>query len=259
MLVMRHGISEPPVPGKPVNPKTYRKEYEEHLKKDGVPFWPDAAWRDAVFAVAMMLGILALSVFIGPPEIGAPPDPSSIQADPRPDWYLLWVFALNSLAPSSLEAVVILGMPLVVGGLLMAPPLISNRGERSPWKRPWAIASVTFAVLMVGSLWIVGAKSSWSPNFEAKPLTADIVGATSGPVAEGAKLFHDKGCLNCHLIENEGGRRGPNLSHVGDKLSRDEMIIRISNGGKNMPGFSGTLTPDELDRLATFLQSRRAK
>ncbi len=258
MLVMRHGISEPPVPGEKVDPKTYRKKYHEHLKKDGVPFWPDAAWRDAVFSVAMIAGIIALAVFMGPPEIGEPPDPSLTNAAPRPDWYLLWYFAVLSLCPSKLETAVILFAPLVAGGLLVSPPLLSNKGERSALRRPWAIGIVVFAVVMIGSLWIVGARSPWSPNFAAEPLSAKIVGQTSGPVAEGALLFHDKGCLSCHLIDGEGGRRGPNLSHIADVLTRDELIIRINNGGTNMPAFASTLKADELERIVTFLDTRHA-
>src|SRR3984885_4272248 len=38
-LVLRHGISEPPTAGKPVDPKTYRKEYAELIKKTGHPFF----------------------------------------------------------------------------------------------------------------------------------------------------------------------------------------------------------------------------
>src|SRR6266403_3525246 len=103
-LVLRHGISEPPTAGKPVNPETYRQEYDELLKKSGRPFWPDLAWRDVIVCTALILTIALLAHFIGPPPLDNPPDPSVLDADPRPDWYLLWYFALLALIPNRIES-----------------------------------------------------------------------------------------------------------------------------------------------------------
>ena len=76
-------------------------------------------------------------------------------------------------------------------------------------------------------------------------------------VVDGAGVFHKKGCLNCHLISGNGGRRGPELTRVGDKLSHQDLVIRIVNGGTNMPAFGNILKPDELVAVVTFLESRK--
>ena len=256
-LVLRHGISEPPKAGKPVDPKTYRQEYKELIEKKGRPFWPDAAWRDTVFCVGMIVAIAALALFFGAPQLGKPPDPSIIAATPRPDWYLLWYFAVLALLPHGSEQYFMVFGPLLAGLLLIALPFISNRGERSPNRRPWAIASVVMIVLMITALWVKGVRAPWSPNFHPEPLTASVVGATSGPVFIGAQLFQSKGCLNCHLIGEDGGRRGPDLTDVASRLPKSQMILRIANGGVNMPAYAGNITQADMDAIVAFLQSRK--
>jgi ubiquinol-cytochrome c reductase cytochrome b subunit len=227
------------------------------LKKKGVPFWPDAAWRDVVFGFSVIVAILLLAIVVGPPDLGKPPDPSNLDALPVPDWYFEFYFALFALMPPKLESYLIVGGPLIIGILLLALPFISNRGERSPLRRPWAFAVVVLAVASISSLWAIGISSPWSPNFYAKPLTAEIIGISSGPIYEGGQLFNDKGCLYCHSISRHGGQRGPDLTNVGNRLSTNELTWRIMNGGLNMPAFGGTLTNDELSSLVAFLKSRK--
>lgn len=256
-LVLRHGIAEPPVAGRPVHPATYRQEYHQALQKTGVPFWPDGAWRDFVVGTVLLVVIALLALYVGPPALGKLPDPSLLQADPRPDWYLLWYFAVLALMPTPLEGYVMILGPALVGILLLLLPMLNNRGERAPSRRPWAIAVVLLSVIMIGSLWIAGARSPWSPNFDPVPLTPQIICATSGPVFEGAKLFQEKACLNCHLVQGHGGRRGPDLTYLGDRLTKGDIIIRIVNGGVNMPAFGKSLKPQELADLTAFLESRK--
>ena len=256
-LVLHHGISEPPTAGKPVKRETYREEYKELLKREGEPFWPNAAWRDAVFSTIVVLGICACALYFGPPAIENPPDPSLVNAEPKPDWYLTWYFALLALVPPGIEDWFILLFPvfLVVG--LLLPPFISNTGERSARRRPWAVAIVVIIVGSILALWREGINEYWTPKFEARPLPKKDMGTMSAEMIEGGKVFNDRGCLFCHMIDGHGGKRGPDLTDVGDRLSHDQIVIRIVNGGGNMPGYAGNITPKELASVTKFLESRR--
>lgn len=255
-LVLRHGISDPPVPGRPVRPTTYKREYHDELARTGVPFWPDGAWRDFVFGTAVIVVIAILAIVVGPPPIEKPPDPSILEADPRPDWYLLWYFAVLALIPAEAEGVVMILAPVAIGILLLLAPVLNNRGERHWSRRPWSVAVVILSVVMIGSFWILGAKSPWSPNFEAEPLPAAVVGTGDPLVVEGARVFHERACLNCHLIGEHGGRRGPDLTRVADRLTENDMVIRILNGGVNMPAYGSILPPAEVDALVAFMKTR---
>ncbi|HZU29291.1 MAG TPA: cytochrome b N-terminal domain-containing protein [Bryobacteraceae bacterium] len=256
-LVLRHGISEKPRASQPVDPKTYRAWYENMLHREGVPFWPDAAWRDAVFGAFVVLCIMLLAWFIGPPKLTTAPDPTIIEAYPHPDWYLLWYFAVLALLPHGAEDWVIVGAPLVAGVCLLILPLVFNKGQRAPSRRPWAVASVIIIVSAVGVLWAEGNRTPWSPDFTNKPLPPAVVQASAPDLSTGARDFHLKGCENCHAIDGYGGHRGPDLSTVGDRLTEQQITLRILNGGYNMPAFASSLTPQDLRALVQFLESRR--
>ncbi len=252
-LVIRHGISEPPRPGRPVDPRTYVKQYQELLHREGIPFWPDAAWKDVVFALLVGSIVLALAIVVGPPELGRPADPTIIQAYPKPDWYFIWYFALLALLPSGAEDYFIIGFPLLVGILLLALPFLAPYGERSPWRRPWAIAIVALSAVSIGWLVRLGYQAPWSPDFQAPPLPISVTQSLQGDAVHGAQLFRAKGCQTCHTVAGTGGHRGPDLSDVGSRLSPDQLTWRILNGGYNMPAYGGTLRPDEVQALVDFL------
>jgi ubiquinol-cytochrome c reductase cytochrome b subunit len=194
---------------------------------------------------------------VGPPELDHPPDPSLINAHPRPDWYFWWLFSLLALLPHALESYFIVLLPLLIGLALLSVPLVSNRGERHPARRPLAVAVVVCIFSGIAALTVAGWHENWSPRVNASPLTADITGASSGPVYKGAMVFNKMGCLYCHTIEGHGGRRGPELTWIADRLTRDQLTLRIMNGAYNMPVFGRILSTTQTENLLDFLSTRK--
>ncbi|MGH9470469.1 MAG: cytochrome b N-terminal domain-containing protein, partial [Terriglobia bacterium] len=258
-LVIRNGISEPPKAGRPVDPKTYTRWYHDLVHREGIPFWPDAAWRDAVFGLIVIGSIVALAVLVGPPLLGKPPDPSLTGASPRPDWYFLWYFAVLSLLPRWSENYVIVLGPLFLVVFLVALPLVAGKGERSPLKRPWSFAVVAFVIFLIAFFGTKGHVAPWSPRMNAPELPVSVVGTATGPVASGAKVFHDKGCEYCHTIAGYGGLRGPDLTYAADRMTAAQMETRIYSGATNMPSYNGNITTQQLSDLIAFLETRRRR
>lgn len=256
-LVIRHGISEPPKAGVPDDPKTYKARYGALLEKEGIPFWPDAAWRDVVFALAVGAVVLALAIFVGPKELLHQADPTIVLTSPRPDWYFLWLFALLALSPPSLETILIIGLPLVAVIVLVAVPFVGKKGERSPKRRPWALAAVVTLATLGVVLVREGDRAPWSPDLAATPFSGQFAAQLDAQgLSKGGDLFFSKGCIACHTVAGTGGKRGPNLSAVGGRLSNDQITWRILNGGHNMPAYGAILSPYELQELVAFLAAQ---
>ena len=72
---------------------------------------------------------------------------------------------------------------------------------------------------------------------------------------QGALVFQVKQCHNCHSLANDGGKRGPALDSVALRLTQDQLIRQVIQGGGNMPAYGKNLSPAETTALVAFLES----
>jgi ubiquinol-cytochrome c reductase cytochrome b subunit len=252
-LVFRHGVSEPPRAGRPVDEATYRSWYEKHTAAGGSTFWPDQAWREFVFIAVVYAAIFLLAFIYGPKGPGPVPDPALIEVVPKPDWYFLWYYALIWYKPPALDHLVLVWFPVLVFPLLMFLPVLFKTGERAPSRRPWALFAVGAAFLLWATLTVFGLRAPWIPDFETEPVPEALLVEAPPEAREGARLFYERGCQYCHIALDRGGTYGPDLTDTPRRLSREEIAIRIVMGIRNMPAYQEILTPGELEALLAYI------
>ncbi len=224
LMVLKLGINEWPVPGRLVKRSTYESEYHELTKKDGAPFVPYAVWKDLFFAAFILLAVAACALYFGPFGPTGRPDPTIIQTVPKPDYFFLWLYALLSLLPPSMETPALL--------MLIA--------------------------IMLGTFTHLAGFTPWSPHMNAwsgQPVPGKFLHGTTALQRQGALVFQVKQCRNCHSLGDSGGERGPALDSVAVRLTQDQLIRQVIQGGGNMPAYGKNLSPAEMTALVAFLET----
>ena len=258
LMVLKLGINEWPMPGRVVKRATYERDYHALTKQDGAPFVPYAVWKDLFFAGFIILAVAACALYFGPFGPTGQPDPTIIQTAPKPDYFFLWLYALLSLLPPSMETPFLLIVPPVAIIALILLPFLSGEGEKSWKRRPIAVLTVLLIAITLGTFTRMAQFAPWSPHMNAwsgDPLPDRFVHGTSALERQGALVFQVKQCRNCHSVGNTGGQRGPSLDSVALRLTQDQLIRQVIQGGGNMPAYGNNLSPAETTALVAFLES----
>jgi ubiquinol-cytochrome c reductase cytochrome b subunit len=258
LMVLKLGINEWPMPGRIVKRATYQAQYHTLTKTEGAPFVPYGVWKDMFFAGSIVLAIAACALYFGPFGPSGQPDPTIIQTAPRPDYFFLWLYALLSLLPPSSEtAFLLIGPAVAILGLILLP-FLAGEGEKSWKRRPIAVLSVLLIAITLGTFTRLAQYAPWSPHMNAwsgDPVPDQYLHHTTALERQGALVFQVKQCRNCHSIGNSGGQRGPALDSVATRLTQDQLIRQVIQGGGNMPAYGNNLSPAETTALVAFLET----
>jgi ubiquinol-cytochrome c reductase cytochrome b subunit len=258
LMVLKLGINEWPMPGRLVKRATYENEYHQLTRTDGAPFVPYAVWKDLFFSAFILLAVAACALYFGPFGPAGRPDPAIIQTAPKPDYFFLWLYALLSLLPPSMETPALLIGPVVVIAALVLLPFLSGEGEKSWRRRPIAVLTILLIAISLGTLTHLSGYTPWSPHMNAwsgDPVPERFLHGRTALERQGALVFQVKQCRNCHSLGEAGGQRGPALDSVAVRLTQDQLIRQVIQGGGNMPAYGKNLSPVETTALVAFLKT----
>jgi ubiquinol-cytochrome c reductase cytochrome b subunit len=165
-----------------------------------------------------------------------------------------------SFLPPELETPFLLIVPPIAVAILVALPFVAGIGEKSWWRRPVAVFSVMFIAICFGVFTHLGTYTPWSPIMDAwsgAPIPVELLHNRTPLERQGANVFQEKQCRNCHQLGGLGGERGPALDTVATRLTEDQLIRQVLQGGGNMPAYGAALSPAETTALVAYLKTLR--
>ncbi|OIK16361.1 cytochrome C551 [Bacillus sp. MUM 116] len=107
---------------------------------------------------------------------------------------------------------------------------------------------------LVMGLAACGGGTDTSKNKDTTTKTTDTGGGANDVAAAAEKITAQK-CSSCHG-ENLKGAVGPDLTHIGAQLSKQQILDILKNGKSGgMP--KGLISGDDADKVATWLASKK--
>jgi menaquinol-cytochrome c reductase cytochrome b/c subunit len=258
------------------------QHYKDDVENEGKAFFPYAMFHDTVMSlvvVSVIVGLACVWYFTGdadqPGEEGTgwlgviyeeKADPGTTSFVPRPDWYFYFLFYLLRIFewPDSVVLGTV-GIPTVLIVILLALPFIDRRRERRLSRRPVAVVVFILTVIAMGVLTYKGATAEEAAAVEEEAVNRWIEDYNlPDEVREGALLFSESGCLNCHVYGGEGATNlgAPELTEIGGQAGKDaDYLARYiadpsEFGNTVMPKFE-SLGEERVRQIAEFLAASR--
>jgi ubiquinol-cytochrome c reductase cytochrome b subunit len=141
---------------------------------------------------------------------------------------------------------------------LLALPFLAGEGEKSWHRRPVAVLLLVTVAVAWATFTHLGTFTPWSPVMDAwssDPVPVKMIHDATPLQRQGAVVFQAKQCRDCHQIGGSGGERGPALDTVATRLTEDQLIRQVIQGGGNMPAYGKNLSPPEVTALVGFLET----
>ncbi|MBM3276390.1 MAG: c-type cytochrome [Candidatus Sericytochromatia bacterium] len=167
-----------------------------------------------------------------------------------------WLFQLLRFFPGHLEAVGVIGVPLLIGGALLLVPLLDRGPRRHLTRRPVTVGVWTLAGVAI--LWLTFAGATQQPVTGAPGSAKPPVDEALSPKGlEGWSAYQAYGCASCHRVGPVGNDVGPDLTHIGSRRPADWLRKRVRDPQAIKPGVAMPPFPQipdaDYDALIQFL------
>src|SRR4029077_19554825 len=160
--------------------------------------------------------------------------------------------------PPWLETPALLIGPAVALLGVLGLPFGAGEGEKSWKRRTIAVLTILLVAVALGTFTHLSGYTPWSPVMDAwssEPVPPQYLEGRTALQRQGGLVFQSKQCHNCHALDSHGGQRGPTLDAVAVRLTRDQLIRQVIQGGGNMPAYGNNLSPAETTALVAFLET----